>query len=102
MKIKKINTKDGYLLPDKRAYVDSVSQALIDKVNEIIDLISKPVETTNEQPKYLDIAKICDLEDLKYTQNKDSIDIPISPITGMCDIRLKSDGTYVLVMECIG
>jgi uncharacterized protein YoxC len=50
-KINKIEIKNGYLMPEGRAYVNTVDKVIIEKLNEIIDLINKPVETTNEQPK---------------------------------------------------
>lgn len=48
-KISKIKVKNSYLLPAETAYVSTVDQYIIDKVNEIIDVINKPVETKQRQ-----------------------------------------------------
>ena len=53
----KYTNSEGYVLPDKKQYIGTVNDPIVDKLNEVIDaynkLINKPVETTNEQPTHL-------------------------------------------------
>lgn len=50
IKIKKIRVKDSYLLPEKRCFVNTLEQVIIDKINEIVEIVNKR-EESNIRPK---------------------------------------------------